>query len=562
MKRPRCRAGNVRRCLAAATLVVLSASVGAEEFVSYRVRSGDTLYSISERLLQGAADWPLLARLNKLAQPDLLVPGAQLRLPVDRLRGSPGHLTVVYVRGEVVASRSGGVQHVLAAGDAIAENETIRAGPASFASLRLPDGSLIQLEPGSQLQLRQLREIDAADRSRAVFELDGGRIETTVAPQRPGSRFDVRTPLAVAGVRGTRFGVYQNAERAVMTADVLRGSVAVAALADGGAEVAIGQGRGAVVEAGRQGVESRELMAAPDASSLPAIVEEMPWRVDLPPVPGAAGYRIRVAEDAELNRVHALIETADPRFIVQGLTDGRHYVGIRALDRNGLAGVEAVRAVTVKTQPQPPLIQSPAPGATLPLGPVQLLCTGVLGAGGYMVEITDPSGKVTVIESDRAADAYTCRFAVDARFAGEYRWRVATLERDAQGRHARGPFGPVGRFFAAVRPPAPQPRIEAKEGGVAMYWDGAPQMRFFVQVATDPGFERVVQAVEVAEPRVQFDLPPSCRPYYVRLRAHAANALQSEFSVPHVLQQAVPVCDSQGGPISVETGGTLQSGGR
>lgn len=562
MRLPRCFAGYGTRCIAAAVLAALAVSVDAEEFVSYRVRSGDTLYSISERMLQGADDWPLLARLNRLTQPDLLIPGAQLRLPVDRLRGRPLRLTIAYVRGEVVALHAGGTRRVLAFGDSVSEDETIRAGPASFASLRLPDGSLIQVEPGSQLHLRQLREIDAADRSRAVFELEHGRIETTVAPQRTGSRFDVRTPLAVAGVRGTRFGVSQDTERRIMTADVLRGAVAVAALAGGGEAVSVEQGRGAVVEAGRQGVQPHELLPAPDLSSLPGLVEEVPWRIDVPHVPGATGYRVRVAEDAELSRVHALTEAADPRILVGGLAEGRHFVGIRAVDRNGLAGIEAVRAVTVKTKPQPPLIQAPAPGAVVALGPVPLVCTGVLGADGYALETSAPNGEVVVTESDRAADGTTCRFAIDARVAGEYRWRVATLERDADGKRVRGPFGPAGRFFAAARPPAPQPRIEAKGSGVAVYWDGASETRFFVQVASDPEFERIVHAVEVADPQVQFDLPPSCRPYYVRLQARATNALRSEFSAPHVLQQAVPVCDSEGRPVSVGTGGTLQSGGR
>jgi len=53
---------------------------GSEE-LRYVVREGDTLWSISGRLLGDPRAYSRLAAANRIANPDLILPGWELRVP-------------------------------------------------------------------------------------------------------------------------------------------------------------------------------------------------------------------------------------------------------------------------------------------------------------------------------------------------------------------------------------------------------------------------------------------------------------------------------------------------
>ena len=56
------------------------------------------------------------------------------------------------------------------------------------------------MQSNSRSRLLRLRDLPAARRRNTLIELDQGRVDATVAPQSPGSGFQVKTPLATAGV--------------------------------------------------------------------------------------------------------------------------------------------------------------------------------------------------------------------------------------------------------------------------------------------------------------------------------------------------------------------------
>lgn len=76
-----------------------------------------------------------------------------------------------------------------------------------------------------------------------------GKINCDVQKLSKESSFQIRTPSAVAGVRGTKFGVEIN-QNGTATINVSEGSVAVAPSTGGGASVSVGAGQSASVKAG------------------------------------------------------------------------------------------------------------------------------------------------------------------------------------------------------------------------------------------------------------------------------------------------------------------------
>lgn len=115
---------------------------------------------------------------------------------------------VALARGNVVLATAGGVERAVRAGARLREGDTIRTGLDAFAILLLEDGSRASVARDSAFRVDRLRQ-DAAEpsRSEAVLSfLRGGLRMLTGAIARSNARgYQVRTPVATIGIRGTGF---------------------------------------------------------------------------------------------------------------------------------------------------------------------------------------------------------------------------------------------------------------------------------------------------------------------------------------------------------------------
>src|SRR5690606_37748880 len=152
--------------------------------------------------------------------------------------------------------------------------------------------------------------------------------------------FEVRAPVAVTGVRGTRLRVtFGDGVRS----EVVRGNVRLLPHAPGevpgGEPVAVAGGYGAAVSAGGELLGVHRLLPAPELGQ-PVRAGSGGWTVPFAPVPGAAAYVVRVSRDpAGMELVSATRHSGtDVRFAAPA---GRHYVTVRAIDAAGLAGLDA-----------------------------------------------------------------------------------------------------------------------------------------------------------------------------------------------------------------------------
>ncbi len=120
-----------------------------------------------------------------------------------------------------VVSATGGLylvpNGVLKAGSTIGDNAVIRTGARAKAKLRLRDGSLVDLNEGTELSVH-------ATWSRKTIRLQRGDIIVHAAKQRL-SRLQVQTRDSIASVKGTIFAVSSGISGTVVS--VVEGSVAV-----------------------------------------------------------------------------------------------------------------------------------------------------------------------------------------------------------------------------------------------------------------------------------------------------------------------------------------------
>lgn len=542
-------------------LVLLAGAAAAQETVSYRVQPGDSLYRIAQAQLEDPRQWRAVAQLNRLRQPDRLQPGELLLLPVALMKGSPLSATVAYVRGGVTLEG-----RPVDIGDRVGESGMLRVPALGFVSLQLPDGSLLQLQSSSAARVVRLRELPrpgmgAAARN-TLIQLDQGRLDLRVAPQSRGSQFKVKTPLSVAGVRGTRFGVAAGDAGVCATADVIEGQVGVSPLAPGGGAVAsstlaVSMGQGALVCAGR----SPQLLPLPPMPDLPsslaaasgpieALPAAMPWALP----PGVVALRFELAEDETFTRV-LQVEHGAVLHLAEALADGRYALRVRALDAVGLLGPERTLALRIKARPVAPLAQQPLQHELRAPGVQAFRCTEVPGATGYRLQVADQGGFDAMLADQ---DAPHCSFELAQLPQAVLHWRVAALAPGEDGRPERGPFSDVRSFEIRALPPPPRAE-DLVVGAAGVHWAGLPGLRYRAQIAHEPRFEQPVLDTEIGEPRLSLEAFNGCAPIYLRIATIDAAGRASSFGATRQVGARAQWCASDGRPVHVGSGGTLES---
>ena len=501
--------------------------------VPHTVVPGDTLYSLAQRYLASPRQWPALQRHNAIANPLLLQPGQVVRIPEAWLSAKPVVAVVDFVHGAVnAASRQQGPGVPVAAGTQLAEGTRLQVGEDGYVSVRLADGSLIRVLAGSDVTLDRMRQRTATGSTSVGIGLQRGSVQSTVTRKTtPGQRFDIRTPLAVASVRGTEFDVSVTDGGHTATS-VTRGVVAVRAparVAVPGADLLAGEGN-TVTGVGAIS-QTFKLLPAPDLAALPPVLESTDNTVALavPAVPQAALYRVRFARDEALVQVVRNANFPTENFLFDGLPDGPYFVGVRGVDGAGISGMEARAAVTVKVipAPPPPFYQSPAPGAQVSAPQqVLLLCTGVPGVTWFHLQVSSSEDFANpLVDENRLS---VCEHTTQQLTPGTWYWRVASISQHAHGKTLAGPFA-VAQSFTVL--PAAPAFVAAETVGVdtKVHWDSQTGHTYRVQVAQDETFAQIVADQVTHQAAWDFaGVPPDT--YYLRVQAIDAAGTAGAFS--------------------------------
>ena len=132
------------------------------------------------------------------------------------------------VEGTVETGRDG-VWNPASAGASVVMGDEVKTGPASRAQLLFQDDSILSLAADSHLTIdEQVFDPDGGG-SRSLFRLWGGRLNALVSEYYGmiGARYEIETPTAVCGVRGTEFLVSYGSDEEVTEVVVISGAVSV-----------------------------------------------------------------------------------------------------------------------------------------------------------------------------------------------------------------------------------------------------------------------------------------------------------------------------------------------
>jgi len=505
----------------------------APEGVWYTVSRDETLSSISQKFTGEIRHWRSIGNINKIENDRTIPIGRIILVPARLLTPVAAFARINSLFGEIAIRDQNGSPIEAKVNALLKEGDTLSTMAKSFISLVLEDGSQITLPPDSTLNLRMLRQTHYVNSPRTRLFLERGRVESSVTPfSKPDSRYEVLSPLAISGVRGTRFRVQYQDGRA--TNETVDGKVAVQP--EGSAKHAtqlVAGGFGTVVE-NRRAARPISLLPEPELNGGDQRQEKLPLQFHLSQS-NAAQFLVRVSKDAQgmdnIAEVDAVGNNGKGIARIADLPDGQYFVHTNAIDKHGLNGLRKSVSFEVAARPFAPFLMAPDlkfqgnstdDRVTVPM---QWSLSGDIDI--YRLQVArDEKFALPVIDQIITAGDGMAQQSV-ALNIDTYYWRVASVE---SGTNKQGPFSDARRLTIIPGLSAPTTAIGEKD--IHFSWSQtAPDQRFTFQLSTQADFATVLEQKDVNTPGVVITRPQPGT-YYARIRSTETDGFVGAFSPP------------------------------
>lgn len=308
------------------------------------VKPGDSLNSILKRELESVDDWKLIARTNKIAEPNNLRPGDVIVIPHSLLhKRNFARLAFVKGTGELIRAVTRLVE-VLKKGVKVFVGDTISTGNNGFVSLAFRDSTLVNIQPNSVVLIEKLECFEKKEACVISLRADDGELNLDVgrADFEKPTKFTIETPYASAAVRGTVFD-FEIREGNVM--GVTEGEVEISY---SGESAVVPIGKGTLAGEGRSVSTVYDLLLA---TEFPEFVDfervsaqdTLQWNS----LSDASRYIATIASDEAMTNVVATRATSardrHPTVIESTFQPGDYFLSVRGIDENGLKGFPAVK---------------------------------------------------------------------------------------------------------------------------------------------------------------------------------------------------------------------------
>lgn len=347
----------------------------SSDFV-YEVKSGDTLGKLANEMLDHSKRWKDVAKYNQLSDANRIEPGQKLRIQLPWLNARGGKLKIEAVTGEATADG-----RLLQVGDEVAQGATLKTATASALRLRMPDGSLLNMMEGAEVEVEKL-ENKQGNAFTSLFRLVTGQVEAFKKKYPEGTAdLAIRAKTATLGVRGTHFRMREEGGRAY--AEIEQGLVSYDAQKTP-VMLALAGGQGSVAD-GEHAAEVIDLLPPPTFPALPAAFDTPYIQWVMPEQDGATGFFGELARDEEFSDHLVSVRVKKYKVMLTDLPNGRYWLRLRAVDSHGLQGREAKVSFLVNVPPRKfAMTKVYVTGNGL-----QLRWVGRREGGGYQVQIAD-----------------------------------------------------------------------------------------------------------------------------------------------------------------------------
>lgn len=438
----------------------------------YTVRPGDNLITLGKKHLLNPDDWKEVQRLNHIKDPFFMPAGKVLKVPLGLVKQRPASAEVIFVSGQVQWQQSATNFEPLKIGQKLGAGANIVTKENSKVVIQFADETTAELASNSTMTLDTMSLYSGGAMVDTKIRLQKGQLETQANPKHiKGNSIQVITPSAIAAVRGTKFRVTSDPKATIQ--ETLEGQVVLGALNN---EVVVDQGFGSKAELGKAPTPPVALLPAANTESLKKQYEAVPIAFDMPVMQGAVAWAGKVAMDAQLNQIVAETEVQGNQLVFTDVPDGQYYLSLRAKDKQGIAGYDALHQFTLNARPLQPEYVLPAANDVVRESQPALQWSQVAEAQLYAIEVATDVDFSNIYEAQRVTEAaYTLNKKL---VSGEYFWRVTSIAKNADGLEDIGPTIEMSQF--SYKPAPATPDISQLQVTVV-------RNRVFVQTITPPG---------------------------------------------------------------------------
>ena len=485
----------------------------------YTLGADESLGSVARQLLSDRYNLQNLQQHNNLSNPHQARPGETLRIPTAWLKRSSQPAEVTALDGTVQRRTANGALQTLQQGMRVRVGEEIITHGGAV-TLQLADGAVVRLGSGTRLMLTELTQYGQPGMADTRLRLAQGFLSSDVPPRdRKLGRFEVQTPHATATVKGTTFEL--SATPAVTSLQVIEGSVAVTSArlnrtipAGFGADIGTGTGAG---------MQLRRLLPAPEVTPIAARANRLPVALSWEPTPAAREYRVDVfdGDSGAWLRQH---RTQQAQFTLDQLHNGRYDIQVAALDRQGNRGIPWRQPMTVELQARPADLLEPQEGERIKDGQPGFRWRHRGDSEVSRVEIAAREDFEDMLSASRWTPEPLAQPGRPLN-PGKYYWRVVT---EAGGTSVA--TSETRSFIVdGTLPPVRILSVNYIDRQVRLFWERIDTVsEYVIQLAEDPGFERIVKEANVADTTAALRLIPGRR-YFVRLKAVSDGPLASRW---------------------------------
>jgi hypothetical protein len=500
-------------------------SAEAEDSVELRVKRGDELWHICGKYLGHPEKWREVAKFNHMKNPDFILPGQTLKVPVKLIPGVPMEGNVTFVHGDARVQKGEGAEWTaLHSGDLVSQGSTVKTGKASSLQVAFDDRSSIFLRSDTTLGITASEKKGLLYRVNRFYLAIGRVVARLKEATGSDSRMDIRTPSAIASVRGTEFRVSADEEASTRT-EVLAGAVGVRAAKT---TVPVREGEGTYVQRGAAPASPRKLLLPPEPVDLKAIYKELPLRFAFGETVGLSSVRGLLTKDIEGRDVQ------DEKVVGKGESlefvppsDGTYYLFSQGIDELGIEGFPSrPHEVRLRANPLPPLVQRKDDEAEFVGNTARFTWLKVKDAAAYHIQVARDGG-FAVMEEERP-DCRSESYETGALDHGAHYFRISSVASDGYeaGWSETMPFRLV--------PPPPAPLLEKPatgERGVLLKWrDLGEGITYHFQMAGDAEFQEILVDEKLEKPGVTLQKPKKPGVYHVRISSIDRKNREGEFS--------------------------------
>ena len=508
----------------------VSLLASAQTMVPLSIQKGTNLIRIARQYCLKPSDWKTIADINRLSSPYIIHAGSTLQVPLSILRTKKVAARVISIKGAPMLVTGPGKTRRLYKGDTVLPGQTVVTHEDEYVHLMYPDNKHSRIGPESKMLLVYLMRL-ADNTLQAEFFLERGRMTNAIGKKlRPNEHFRTRTPMAITGIRGTKFRLkMEDTETNIV--ETLKGRVALGAA---GREVLINKGNGSRVKQGKPPEPPHSLPPGPKMPELQDVYRVLPVVIAAPEQDNIRSMRLRVTSDR--NGMNTLIEqSVAPRenFYLSTLADGSYFLFLTATDRQGFESLPTGPAVLhIRTRPGAPIVSSPETNQKFFNQTIKVHWLRSDQADHYTIQLATDPGFTHQVDTRQTTENF---YVTPALKPGKYFFRVRLTTDDGFTTLFSAPLSwqiMAGPKLGALNPP---PRRQ--DGKITLRWPAMDNAAgYMIQIAADKSFtDLIAEENNLKNPSYTINFQLVNGTYFIRIRSITKEGLKSPWTPPQAM---------------------------